>query len=1068
MFQIYLFGRPEIHDPQGRQRVTLATRKVEQLLAYLWLHRDQPQARDRLAGLFWPGSTEEKAKLSLRQALYDLRKALEVPEDSEQILLLRRITAQFNPQACCWVDVQEFEKQLDHAEDAEPDEHARLLREAVALYRGEFLEGCYDDWCIEERDYLKNLHLKALQELVVHHAERKEYEQAISYAKLLLSVNPLQEEVHRQLMYLHYAMGDRNAAIQQYRECETILKQELDVEPLPETQALFKEIEERASTEKMEMLAARRELIRRYPELGAPFVGREQECEKLIAAWERATQGSGRAVLVAGEAGIGKTRLAQEVIQYAGGQNGLALIGRCYEAEGRLPYQPWIEVFRQAFSQTPSQVLGTLSPLWLGQLMKLVPELIERFPAVKPTASLLAPEQERNRLFEAFAQCLVHLSRQQPLFIFLDDLQWTDESTLHFTHYLLRTLSRERMFLLGVYRVEEVDEEHPLWQMTQHSLKEGLLEVLELTSLSELDVEALVSRMLKVEQGPQALTQRLQESAHGNPFFVVELLKSLIEAGAVYLDDRQTWQIASEKLVSHTLPATVKAVVQTRLRRLSHANRELLDLVSTRTRAFDVDFLEQALGRREEELAENLAELLKAHFVMEEASQYQFRHDILREVIYQGLIAERRRQLHRKAGQALETIQLQRAGHLRNGTTGEIAQHFYQAGEWPKALEYSLLAGKQAWSKSYAKEEAAYFYQRALELAERLRDEQCLMKAYKGLGEVYCFTDKHDEGLEYSLKALELCKDPEERADIYCAVANVYHYKREFENALSYCDKALEELGPKRESLAAVKIYDHASSCLNWLLRYDKAIEYCEHALKILKKNPNDALTALILSTMGHAYSSKGDYEKAAEHLARAAKLAKGTRDFHTIANTSFSLGLAYYNGGHVDQALVAWNESLQASGMIGNPGAIAAIYNRLTQASIREGDIDQALNYAHRQLEHYRESDDPTRIAMAYGVLACLYEAKNFPVDARKLFRQALDSGSREDLVYYNVIVTYLYLGNLDKALEWLERGLPYLKDKQIEHLNSCPAYTPTFNLLRQDQRFQTLIHRKFKPSSE
>lgn len=1062
MLRIHFLGKPAVLDPQGRP-VSLATRKVVQLLAHLWLHRSQPQARERLAGLLWPESSEKKARLSLRHALHDLHRALGSCEGCQgEILLLNRTSAQFNPEASCWVDAHEFEQKIEQSQDHEGEERARLLHEAVSLYRGEFLEDCYDDWCLEERDYLKNLYLKALQELVVHHAERKEYEQAISHAKLILSESPLQEEIHRHLMYLYHALGDRNAALQQYRTCERVLKDELGVEPLPETQDLFREIEERAGAARFRELARRRrELIQRYPELGAPFVGRESECEHLTLAWEAAVRGEGQALFLGGEAGVGKTRLAQEFIQYVAAQGNLALVGRCYEAEGRLPYQSWIEILRQGFSQAPLDVVNGISPVWLSEAMKLVPELTERFPDVKPSFPLLSPEQERSRLFEALSQVFVAISQEKPLLLVLDDLQWTDEATLRYAHYLMRKLSKEKILLLGLYRAEEVDEGHPLWELIHQSLKEESVGTLELKTFSHEEVDQLVSGMLTVDVVPGELIQQLHKRSQGNAFFAVELLKALMESGALYLDQEGAWQIEPEKLAAEYVPQTVKAVVLTRLRRLSRSSRDLLDLISTRTRAFDTDFLEQAIGRRKEDLITSLEELLKTHFVMEKESHYEFRHDLIREVIYEDLLPERRYNLHLKVGNTLERLLLRSLD--RDALIGEMAHHFYEAGEWSKALDYSLLAGNQAWSKRYAKEEALHFYRRALELAERLNDQQGLMKAYKGLGEVCTSTDEKDKGLEYSLKALELCSNPEERGDIHIAIARVYHHRKELEKGLSCCEKALEELGRKRASLALVKAYYCSSNFLNWLGRYDQAINYCSHALEILKKKPDDNLKALVLSELGTAYSAHGDYEKAIESLSISAELAQKTGDAYSVGTVFFQLGRAYYFSHRMDQAIECWNRALQVIEKLGGRFEEAAsAHNWLIYAYLNKGDRDQALHHAHQYLENAMNSKNPISIATSYGMLGCLYEAQGSCAEAEKFFAQALELASQHGSIYFSIIYTYLHLGDIDRAIAWLERRLPYLQERHIEPLKSWPVPALPFELLRRDPRFKALVSGK------
>jgi predicted ATPase/DNA-binding SARP family transcriptional activator len=1059
--RIYLFGKPEIHDAQG-QPVRLTTRKVEQLLAYLCLHRDQAQARERLAGLLWGESPEEKARVSLRAALHALREALEPkPDQKGKFLLLSRTSVQFNPEAPCWVDLGQFEKLSEQADVLRGSEQTHALEEAVALYRGELLQGTYDEWCLEARDRLKDLYLKALQELVVCHTEQREFAQAIHCAKELLAKNPLLEEVHRQLIYLYFATGNRNAALEQYRECQRILKEALDVEPLPETQALYREIEARIGLnepeEKRVQAAMARDLLRRYPELGAPFVGRADELAQFVAGWEAARAGQGRTLCIRGDAGVGKTRLAQELGQYVEKTSGRMLAGRCYELEARMPFHPLAEALRAGLRETALDELTQVSPVWLEQLVKLVPELGERLGRAPTQSPLLTPEQERQRLFEGLTQVLLALARQRPLALCLDDLQWADEPTLQFLHYLARRIAKEPLLLMGVYRTGEVDENHPLAQVLQQLQRDDLVQLVELSTLSAVEVDALVAGMLKLESGKpaEALIGRIRQGSGGNPFFAVELLKSFIESGTLYLDEARNWQIAEEKLAAESVPESVRAVVQMRLRRLSHRSRELLSLAATIGRAFEMQLLYQSTGWREEEVLINLEELLKSGLLVDERPRYNFNHDLIRLAVHTGVSAERHRGLHLQVGKALEAMHAQRPES--NGIVGEIAKHFYESGQWERALDYALLAGQRAWA-SYAKREAIAFYQMALEMAEKLENRQMLKQVYKRLGEVYCFTDEREKGLQYSLKALDSYRDPKERADIYCAIANVYHYKRDLSKGLSYCERALQELGPEQDSLAGARVYYYSSAFLNWLLRYDEAIQHSTRALRILEKEPDESLKARILSELGHAYSGKGDYASAAMYLAQSASLAEKTGDLYSIGVTRFKLGIAYYNGGDLDRAIKAWHQSLQTTEHLGNPEDMAAIYNFLTLAAMRQGAIDQALHYAHKQLENANKGENSIPKAEAYGMLGCLFEVRAEEAQAKEYFAQALKLSPEDGSMYMSIILSYLTLDKLSQALIWLQSGSLYLKERHIEFLKSCPAFTRSFDLFRHDSRFKAL----------
>lgn len=1064
MLRIHLLGTAEV-DPGTDEAVPLATQKVAELLAYLWLHRDRPQSRTQLAGLLWPETDEKRARQSLRTALHRLRQVLE-PDDASagNYLITERQSVQFNPDALCWVDVGQFTDRLDQADEADDAERIHHLQEAVSSYRGDLLEGCYEDWCLEERDHLKNRYLQALEELVASHAERKEYEPAIEYARQLLAINPLQEETHRQLMYLHYALDDRNAALQQYRACVRLLDEELGIEPLPETQALAREIEERVNPEHLQAVSPQA-IIAKYPELGAPFVGRSQEFARLKAAWDRAAKGDGCSLFVSGEAGIGKTRLTQELIDHvARCESGLTLRGACYETEGRLPYQPWIDALRQAIATAPEGLVEQLSTIWVGEVMKLVPELMERFPEIQPRPALASPEQERNRLFEGLSRFLTELAGPQPLLIVLDDLQWADESTLQFTHYVMRKLTEAPICLVGIYRSGDVVDEHPLLDVVQHALKENLIETIELSQLTSDEVTELIGRMLKAEEGLAPLIDKINEDAAGNPFFAVELLKSLIETGAVRANDDGTWEVETKKLTEPELPQTVRAVVETRLRRLSRPSREVAQLASTRTRAFEMDFLTAAIGHRREDVADPLDELLKTHFLAAEGPRYRFHHDAIREVIYRGLADERRRSLHLQAGQTLESLHAEPDESDKDGLAGEVAEHFYHAEEWRKALDYGLRAAELAWSQSYAKDEALHFYQQTLQAAETLDDDTGRMQAYKGMGEVCAFSNEPEQGLEYCQKALEMCDDPLTRAEIHCAITNVYHQRRELEVGLAYAEKGLQELEPDdAETLTAVKAHYYAAEFLNWLMRHEEAIDHCREAIGVLEQQPNDNWRALVLAELGTAYGWKRDYDAAVDHLSDAARHAEEAGDPYSVTLAHFQMGQTYDFKGEIDQAIAAWKRALESLSQLSHQEeGMGAICNHLVYAHLQKEDTEQALHYAYRQYEVHLQSKVITQQATSAGMLGCLLQAHGSYNEAEDKLNEALEVGPEHGSMYFSVIQTYVLLDRIDDAIDWLERGLRYLKDRHVRFLKEPPREHPSYRSLHRDARFADLLSQR------
>jgi DNA-binding SARP family transcriptional activator len=332
------------------------------LLAYLVLHRDQPQPRERLAGMFWGERPERKARHSLATALWHIRRCLR----EETFILSDSHTAQFDPQSDLWLDVEEFEAQASRGDMAS-------LQSAVALYRGDFLDGFYDDWIISERYRLEGLFLEALARLMVGHETGGEHQAALATVLRLLGRDPLREDGHRVAMRAYCRLGQRNAALEQYHRCQEIVLEELGVEPIVETTELYQAILEGGFEvgPLPEILPAETPAIgpagRSPLDVIAPVrpVGRERELTFLHGCWQEAQAGQGRLSLISGEAGVGKTRLLEEFANRLRWQGMRVLWGRCYQFERALPYQPLVEAVRTILpALTSDELVGGPSHRW--------------------------------------------------------------------------------------------------------------------------------------------------------------------------------------------------------------------------------------------------------------------------------------------------------------------------------------------------------------------------------------------------------------------------------------------------------------------------------------------------------------------------------------------------------------------------------------------------------------------------------------------------------------------------------------------------------------------------------
>ncbi len=735
--QLYFLGTLDIRY-DDRQLPKPPTLKSQSLLAYLVLHRDRPQHRERLAGLFWGDRPERKARRSLTTALWHIRRCL----PDEGLILSDPHTVQFDPHADLWLDADEFESRVSHDDLAS-------LQAAVALYRGDFLAGFYDDWIINERYRLETLFSEALAQLMVTQEARGEHEAALATTLRLLNHDALREDAHRVAMRAYCYLGQRYAALEQYRHCREIVLEELGAEPMVETDELYQAILKGrfAVGRAPEVVSVQIPAVAPSVPAGrspldamAPsrLVGREQELAFLRECWRGAEAGQRRLALISGEAGVGKTRLIEEFANRLRWQGVRVLWGRCYEFERVLPYQPVAEALRTAL---PNLMLDELAgfPAWtLEEVARLVPEMAERFPDLETLASMRS-DQEQAHLFDGVAHFLGQLSSHGALLIVLEDLHWASESTLQLLHYLARHLADHQILIAGTFRPEAVGLQHPLLALRRRLIREGLAKPLRLSCLSPADVETMVIEMSGAGEAVTPLAKRLYQETEGNPFFLMEIVKALFETGVVRMEEG-AWRgefgrISEGKL---PLPTGVSEIIQARVRRLNDETQEALHRAAVLGREFDFDLLNAVWGRGEEATLEALDDLLR-HRLLDEGTgaigrDYVFTHHKIQEVVYAGMGRRHRQHTHARVGAAMETLY----GSDTDALAGELAFHFQQGRQLErslteKAIIYLLQAGDQA-RLAYAHQEAIDHYQQALELLKEQEEYEQAARTLIKLG----------------------------------------------------------------------------------------------------------------------------------------------------------------------------------------------------------------------------------------------------------------------------------------------------------------------------------------------
>ncbi len=709
------------------------TAKSQSLLAYLILHTQPPPTRERLAALFWPERPSARARRSLSTALWHIRRCFPTPALETTTQQVR-----FAFPAALHVDVHTFERLTGEGASL------TALSQAVELYRGDFLEGFYDDWALNLRYHLQSRYLEALMRLMRGYEARGADGAALQTALRLLAADPLSEAACQTALRAYLRLGQREAALTLYRRFAAILRKELAAEPAPETSALYQrllhsEAEAPAKDAEAEapvsatvsLPAAEPPAAPLPPWLTAgeepPLVGREDALQRLSSVWSETTAGRFRALWVGGEAGIGKTRLVEKFAREARARGGMVLWGRCTAWETE-PYAPLGDLLRQAFAAFGLRLLEGLSPWETAALAHFAPEIGARLPAeARPSPSLLTSKPDI--LLRALAHALAAAGQRLPLVVMLEDLHWASREVLAWLPLLAQAAARASLLVVGTYRREELPAQAPLATLVGQWESEGLAESLPLGPLSVADLRQWLN------QAPPALVRALHTHTGGNPFFVLETLHALTESGQLDVRTRPwQWQPAA----GLPIPETVRQAVRLRREKLPPLARQALEVAAVLGRDFDLETWRLAWGREEDDLLAALDVLLRRGWLVEArgafARDYAFNHHVTREVIYRGLTASRRRALHRRVAQALAQLPEQ-AEH-----SAAIAFHYFQAQAWEDAWPYLLRAGDRA-AHLAATSEALTCYTQAQEARQRAADahQQPLYDAAlaRKIGEVY-------------------------------------------------------------------------------------------------------------------------------------------------------------------------------------------------------------------------------------------------------------------------------------------------------------------------------------------
>jgi DNA-binding SARP family transcriptional activator/tetratricopeptide (TPR) repeat protein len=863
VLHVSLLGEQAItNDRAGRFRLRSARAVV--LVAFLATHAGSPQPRARIAGLFWPESTDAQALTNLRRELHHLRQVL----SGEPSLVV-------TPRDLCWYDTKtcrvdvrifDIERRAALAAAAADDSNGVLVHaaRAVAEYRGDLLPGVYEDWLLEARAELERQCVGLCDLLSETRARSGDLAGAVEAARRRIQLQPLEEVGYRTLMQLQADLGDRAGAVSTYHHCASVLERELGVVPDATTRKAFERLMAHAGPAAGSRAAAEPG-PGRPGVAGAQLIGRSAELSLLQEVWTAAAAGRCGLVLVRGDAGVGKTRLVAEVAAMAQLQGAVVASTQCFGTSGRLALAPVADWLRTGAVQSAT---AAIDPVWRAEVSRLIPA--EGRGGRETGPRVMADAWQRHRFFEGLARALFAVGR--PMLLVLDNMQWCDQETLAFITFCLSLASSTPLLVAGTLRDDHLGEDPELEEWTARMRVSGLLTEISLSPLDAADT-AHLAQAISRQPLLAADADLLHATTGGFPLYVIEAVRGTADPGGAPLP-----------------VGDLQAVLRKRLGQATTAAREVAGLAAAVGKNFTLGLLAEASDLEADVVVQAVDELWRRRIMREFGDGYDFSHDMLREAAYAEVSPPKRWLLHRRIAQGLELLHADDT----DAVAAQLAEQYARGGWGERAVAYYRRAADVA--------AARFGYAEAIRLHRQALAIIGTMPAGRG-------RDAHE------LAVLEALAAPLNARDGYSSP--------DLQQTLERSIALAQSLGRQDSTVAGM-----AALWASQFVQGRTADSYRTATRALGLIGPDSELIGPVNLAVGGSALSLGRPAEGLRHLARAAKLAGaavslsvGTRsDVHSMAYSAH----AYWLLGQDGAALFACRDTISLARTIDNPYSLA------------------------------------------------------------------------------------------------------------------------------------------------
>ncbi len=1016
---VHLFGGFLLQSG-GTTLPPIPSRTGRALFAYLVVNRGQVYTRELLAGRFWPDMEESRARRRLSQSLWQIQSVIGELGGAEPFIATSPSSIWLNGRSSYWCDVEAFEEAVAESSAAGHTGHGRLetLRNAVTLYRGEFMAGFYDDWIQVEQQRLRTMYFQSVDRLLQVCKSMAAYEEALGYAHRMVVHDPLREESHCEVMRLSYLLGRHNEALFQYERLQALLAEELETEPSPETVALRDEI-----------AAAQVKGDRPFtpvpasplfePGMSKELVGRLDERAAMVRRLDEALVGRGGVILVEGESGVGKTHFFTQLAEDANWRGLGTLWGEC-DPGMRRPYEALRAALDRVMTPHRAEQIGeVVGGVWLREASKVVPRLAELLPDLPPAVPL-KPEEEPDRMREALVRVFRALAGVSPQAFFVDDLQWADTETLAVLADLAGVASGAGLLVLVAFR-SEARNRPEVWEALRRLDSVRGSDRVVLGPLSKGETAELIRRS-SGRAVADSFAEGLYLETGGNALFVLETLRATHEQDLVPSEGALVMTRVAGQARAMPLAPGVAQVISRRIEAAGPAVQPLLAAVAVFGPGATTTALCELLEVGRAEVLTALDETLRRRLLAETEDGYRFSHEQIHRVVYDQLDEERRARLHRVAGEYLEREHPERVE--------DLAHHFSVAGVSAKATRYLHTAGRRA-VDVFAYETAARLlaqavehaedagldaddrfelladHERVLDLLGRREEQEAALDALEayipesGARASYTLrrrawlaahTSQFDAAEAAARASLEVAPE-EQRVEALIALGMTLSWAGRPLDAVPHLEQAVEAAG---DLAGQARAHWSLGIALSETLRRKLAERHIQTALELYERLGDRRGRAEALNVLAANEVEEGDAHRTEELLHRAAAECREIGYRYGEAVNLANLGVLYRNSGRVPEALRMYEEASVTFRAVGERRAAALVQaNRASLNHSLVGDDEAALTDAEAALAEFAELGHGWGEALCLEVVAFVERRAGRVERARGLLEQATSMAS-------------------------------------------------------------------------